>query len=196
MDSTGDLPGSVSCGGCGAERGTRSQLLGSVAVSGLADAREAYERMALRSAKRMLLEIGIDRQSALSGIPGERPASSADQRVSQICGGVTEHEFTNGALNPGWENNPQVVKYFDRNAPSQKPVHGPLLVISAEADSAVPAEMLQDAAGMCEEAGGSFLPKEYLGFLDVSSVMGTSTAEQISWIKARFDGYAAPSNCP
>jgi hypothetical protein len=173
--------------------------LGSVAVSGLADAREVYERMALRSAKRMLLEL----ESTVKALYPEfqvsdllkDPSSSADQRVSQICGGVTEHEFTNGALKPGWENNPQVVKYFDRNAPSQKPVNGPLLVISAEADSAVPAEIsAKTVAGMCKKGRRIFFLK--YRDLDASSVMGTSTAEQISWIKARFDGYAAPSNCP
>jgi hypothetical protein len=32
--------------------------------------------------------------------------------------------------------------------------------------------------------------------LDASGVMGASAADQISWIKARFAGHAAPSNCP
>jgi hypothetical protein len=32
--------------------------------------------------------------------------------------------------------------------------------------------------------------------VDASSVMGASVAEQISWIKARFAGHAAPGNCP
>jgi hypothetical protein len=32
--------------------------------------------------------------------------------------------------------------------------------------------------------------------LDASGVMGGSVADQISWIKARFAGYVAPSNCP
>jgi hypothetical protein len=32
--------------------------------------------------------------------------------------------------------------------------------------------------------------------LNASAVLGNSVSEQISWIKARFSGLPAPSNCP
>jgi hypothetical protein len=46
---------------------------------------------------------------------------------------------------------------------------------------------------MCQQ-GDRILLLKYPN-LDASGVMGASAADQISWIKARFAGYAAPSNC-
>jgi hypothetical protein len=46
---------------------------------------------------------------------------------------------------------------------------------------------------MCKQ-GSQILFLKY-PYLDASGVMGTSVADQISWIKARFAGYVAPGNC-
>jgi hypothetical protein len=63
------------------------------------------------------------------------------QRVAQTCEGETAPEFTNELLKPGWENHQFVKEFFSRNTPGQKQAHGPLLVISGEADLAIPAKM-------------------------------------------------------
>ncbi len=98
-------------------------------------------------------------------------------------------------LKPGWENNRFVKEFFSRNTPGQKPAHGPLLVISGEANLAIPAEMSgKTVARMCKQ-GDRILFLKYPD-LDASGVMGASAADQISWIKARFAGHVAPSNCP
>ena len=121
-------------------------------------------------------------------------ALPAYQRVTQTCGGETEPKFTNGMLEPGWESHRFVKEFFSRNAPGQKPAHGPLLVISGGADPAVPAEMTgKPVARMCKQ-GSRVLFLKYPD-LDASGVMGASVADQISWIKARFAGYVAPGNC-
>ena len=97
-------------------------------------------------------------------------------------------------LKPGWESNRFVKEFFSRDTPGQKPTHGPLLVISGEADPAIPAEMTEKTvARMCKQ-GSRILFLKYPD-LDASGVMGASVADQISWIKARFAGYVAPSNC-
>jgi hypothetical protein len=49
-------------------------------------------------------------------------------------------------------------------------------------------------ARMCKQ-GSRILFLKYPN-VDASGVMGASVAEQISWIKARFAGHAAPGNCP
>jgi len=68
-------------------------------------------------------------------------------------------------------------------------------VISGEANLAIPAEMSgKTVARMCKQ-GDRILFLKYPD-LDASGVMGASAADQISWIKARFAGYVAPSNCP
>ena len=174
--------------------------LGSVATSGVADAQEAYERFAQgsSSSNRMLLVLA----STVKALYPEFQVSDmlkdtalpAYQRVAQTCGGETEPEFTNGMLKPGWEDNRFVREFFSRNTPGQKPARGPLLVISGEADPAIPAEMTgRTVARMCRQ-GSRILFLKYAD-LDASGVMGASVADQISWIKARFAGYVAPGNC-
>jgi len=178
--------------------------LGSVATSGMADAQEAYERFASSSnsnpnSNRMLLVLAatvkaLHPEFRVSDLLKDE-ALPAYQRVTQTCGGETEPEFTSEMLKPGWESNQFVKKFFIRNTPGQKRAHSPLLVISGEADPAVPADMSEKTvARMCKQ-GSRIL---FLKFpnVDASGVMGASVAEQISWIKARFAGHAAPGNCP
>jgi Secretory lipase len=172
--------------------------LGSVAISGVADAQEAYQRFAQGSSNRMLLVLA----STVKAVYPEFQVSDmlkdtalpAYERVAQTCGGETEPEFTSGMLKPGWEDNRFVKEFFRRNTPGQKAAHGPLLLISGEADGAIPAEMSGKAvARMCKQ-GSRILFLKYPD-LDASGVMGASVADQISWIKARFAGYVAPGNC-
>jgi hypothetical protein len=121
-------------------------------------------------------------------------ALPAYQRVTQACGGETEPEFSNEMLKPGWENNRFVKEFFSRNTPGQKRALSPLLVISGEVDPAIPSDMSErTVARMCKQ-GGRILFLKYPD-VDASGVMGASVADQISWIKARFAGYAAPGNC-
>jgi len=173
--------------------------LGSVVTSGVADAQQVYQHFAQDSSNGMLLVLA----STVKALYPEFQVSDmlkdtalpAYQRVAQTCGGETGPQFTNGMLKPGWENNRFVKEFFSKNTPGQKPARGPLLVISGEADLAIPAEMSEKTvARMCKQ-GSRILFLKYPD-LDASGVMGASVADQISWIKARFAGDAAPSNCP
>ena len=173
--------------------------LGSVATLRVADAQEAYRRFAQGSSDRMLLVLA----STIKALYPEFLVSDmlkdealpAYQRVTQTCGGATEPELTSEMLKPGWENNQFVKEFFSRNTPGQKRAHSPLLVISGEADPAILAEISEKTvARMCKQ-GSRILFLKYPN-VDASSVMEASVAEQISWIKARFAGHAAPGNCP
>jgi hypothetical protein len=173
--------------------------LGSLATSGLADAQLAYQHFAQGSSNRMLLVLA----ATVKALYPEFKVSDmlkdialpSYQRIAQTCGGESEPEFTSEMLKPAWENNRFVKEFFSRNAPGQKPAHGPLLVISGEADPAIPAELSgKTVARMCKQ-GDRVLFLKYPD-LDASGVMGASVADQISWIKARFSGHVAPSNCP
>ena len=175
--------------------------LGSVATSGLADAQLAYEHFAQvpESSYRMLLALAFTVKALYPGFQLSDmlidKALPAYRRVAQTCGGDPEPEFTNGMLKPGWENNQFVKEFFSRNTPGQTSAHGPLLVISGEADPVIPAEMSgQTVTRMCKQ-GDRILFLKYPD-VDASGVMGASVADQISWIKARFAGHIAPSNCP
>ncbi len=172
--------------------------LGSIATSGLADARPAYRRFALTSSQRMLFVVawtikGLYPEFQLGDMLKDK-ALPAYQRASLTCGGDTEPEFTSAMLNPGWENNRWVKEFFNRNTPGQRAAHSPLLVITGEADPVIPGDMSgETVARMCKQ-GDKILFLKYPN-LDASGAAGTSTSDQISWIKARFAGDAAPSNC-
>jgi len=174
--------------------------LGSVITSGVADAQQAYHHYAQgsSSSNRMLLVLAATVKALypefqVSDMLQDK-ALPAYQRVGQTCGGETEPEFTSEMLKPGWENNRFVKDFFSRNTPGERRAHSPLLVISGEADLAIPAEMsAKTVARMCKQ-GSRVLFLKYPD-LDASGVMGASVADQISWIKARFAGYPAPGNC-
>jgi pimeloyl-ACP methyl ester carboxylesterase len=172
--------------------------LGSIVTSGLADAQPAYERFALTSSSHLMpvlastvralhLEFQVKDMLRDKALP-------AYERVTQNCGGQEEPEFTSEMLSPGWESNRFVKEFFERNTLGQKAAHGPVLVISGEADPVVPADMTaQTVARMCK-VGDKVLFLKYPN-VDASGAMGSSTSDQISWIKARFAGREAPSNC-
>jgi hypothetical protein len=172
--------------------------LGSVAVSGVADAQPVYARFAEGSSNRMLPVLASTVKALYPGFQVTDmltdKALPAYQRVAQTCGGETEPEFTSTMLKPGWENNRFVKEFFSRNTPGQKPARSPLLVISGEVDPAIPSDMSERTVARICKQGSRVLFLKYPG-LDASGVTGASVSDQISWIKARFAGYVAPSNC-
>jgi hypothetical protein len=172
--------------------------LGSVATSSVADAEEAYQRFAQGSSNRMLLVLAFTVKALYPEFQVsdmlKDTALPAYRRVAETCGGETEPGFTKDMLKPGWENNRFVKEFFSRNTPGRKPAHGPLLVISGEADPATPAEMTGKTVARICNRGSRILFLKYPD-LDAGGVMGASVADQISWIKARFAGYVAPGNC-
>ncbi|MGA7558432.1 MAG: hypothetical protein WCF61_16095 [Terriglobales bacterium] len=173
--------------------------LGSIATSGLVDAQDAYQRFAERSSNWILLALASTVKTLYPefqlGDMLKDTALPGYQRIVQTCGGETGAKSSAGMLKPGWENNQFVKEFFSRNTPGGKRAHSPLLVIGGEADPMIPADMTgKTVARMCK-AGDRVLFLKYRN-LDASGAMGASVADQISWIRARFAGDAAPGNCP
>lgn len=172
--------------------------LGSVDTSGLAGAQEAYERLALSSSNRVLLAVASTVKSLYPefrvGDMLQDSALPAYQHVSATCSVEAMPEFTSDMLKPGWQNNQFLKEFFARNNPNQEPAHAPLLVISGEIDSIIPSDITTKAvASMCKQ-GSRVLFLKYRN-LDASGAMAASASDQVSWIKARFNGQPAPSNC-
>jgi hypothetical protein len=171
--------------------------LGSIDSSGLADAQDADERFALGSSNRILLSVAATLKAMypefrVSDMLKDN-ALTPYEHVALACGRV-EPEFSSEMLNPGWQSNRFVRELFSRNTPGLKAAHGPLLVISGEIDPAIPSDMTaKTVARMCKQ-GSRVLFLKYRD-LDASGAMGASVSDQISWIKARFDGHPAPGNC-
>jgi hypothetical protein len=196
--AVGPFQGSLAAVGVAESDVRGPNYLGSVATSGLADAPLMYERFALNSSDRMLLILASSVKAVYPEFQVsdmlEQRALPAYEHLGQTCGGETTPEFTSAMLKPGWESNRFVKEFFSRNAPGQKPTHGPLLAISGGADTVIPADMSEKSVTRMCKQGNRVLFLKYRD-LDASGAMGASTSDQISWIKARFAGDAAPGNC-
>ena len=177
-----------------------ADYLGAVSIAGVAEPEEMFmwfangaERSTMvflaQGVKTVFPEFRIEEILTEKAMPLYRS-------ISQVCEirlgpAVVQTDL----VKPGWETNPLVRKFWERNRLGRIPAHGPLLVISGEADTAVPAEMTSRAVSQLCERKDRLLFVKYPA-LNASGVLGNSVSEQISWIKARFSGLPAPGNCP
>jgi pimeloyl-ACP methyl ester carboxylesterase len=174
--------------------------LGAIAISGVAEAQEIFEHLAQGPSHRMLVFLALGIKTVFPEFRVEEmltgKAIPLYQRISHACEASLWPELAaNEMLKPGWENNRYVKEFFTRNTLGRKPVHGPMLLISGEADPEVPSALTATVvARLCKQKDRVLFVK-YPG-LNESAVIGDSVSEQISWIRARFAGLPAPSNCP
>jgi hypothetical protein len=171
--------------------------LGSIAILGLADVREFYGH-ALDPFLLASLAYGIKTiypQFQVSDMLTEKGLALYHE-VEQSCSdprkiaGLSAAE----AVKPGWQDNEFVRQYFARNNPGQARAYAPMMVISGDADPAIPTAITSQAiTRMCKQ-GDSLQWQRYP--LDSAEVIGASVRDQIAWIGARFAGRAAPTTCP
>jgi pimeloyl-ACP methyl ester carboxylesterase len=97
-------------------------------------------------------------------------------------------------LRPLWEKSAAIHHFFEGNAVGGAPIGGPLFVIAGEADQTVPIEGVRAAVKQICAAKQPVTFRSYPG-LDHDPTMETSTPDQLEWIRARFAGKPAVSNC-
>ena len=174
--------------------------LGAIAISGVAEVQEIFERLLQGPSHRMLVFLAQGIKTVFPEFRVEEmltdKAIPLYQHIRNACEASSGPELAaNEMLKPGWEDNRYVKEFFTRNTPGRKPVHGPLLLISGEVDPEVPSALTATVvARLCKEKD-QVLFVRYPG-LSARAVIGESVSEQISWIRARFAGLPAPSNCP
>jgi pimeloyl-ACP methyl ester carboxylesterase len=177
-----------------------SDYLGAIAISGVAEAQEIFEHLAQGPPHHMLVFLAQGIKTVFPQFRVEDmltdKAIPLYQHIANACEASLGPEVAaNEMLKPGWENNRYVKKFFAGNTPGRKPLRGPLLLISGEADPEAPSALTEPVvARLCKQEGRVLFIK-YPG-LKASAVIGESVSEQISWIGARFAGLPAPSNCP
>ncbi len=94
-----------------------------------------------------------------------------------------------------WSRNPHAQKFFAENRAGSVPIAGPLLAIAGEGDTAVPLGAVRDVVGRaCRNRQQVFL-HTYPG-LEHDQAMLNTVPDQIAWIKDRFAGKPARTNCP
>jgi pimeloyl-ACP methyl ester carboxylesterase len=87
-----------------------------------------------------------------------------------------------------------VHRFFEGNAIGTAPIGGPILIIAGEADQTVPIDGMRAVAKqMCTSSEVATF-RSYPN-LDHDPVMEHSTPDQLAWIKSRFAGKPATSNC-
>jgi len=172
--------------------------LGSIAISGLADAKEVFAHSTQAPASSTFLAYGIKTvypQFQVTDMLTEK-ALALYQQIQQNCAETAVAQLPPAeTLRPGWDNNEFVKQYFARNILGQTQTRGAILVISADADRTVPVTIAAPLiARMCKQ--GDRVQWERYPDVDPARVIGDSARDQITWIEARFAGRPAPANCP
>jgi alpha-beta hydrolase superfamily lysophospholipase len=97
-------------------------------------------------------------------------------------------------LRPQWEKSVWIHRFFEGNAVGNAPIGGALFVIAGEADQTVPISGVRAAVKQMCAAKQPVTFRSYPG-LDHDPTMEKSTPDQLEWIRGRFAGKAATSNC-
>ncbi len=173
--------------------------LGGIAIAGIVETKDFYERMAQGPSHDMLAFLAYGIRTVY---PEFQPGNMLTEKgmtlyheVEEACtnADIRKEIVPAEMLKPHWEDDKYVRQYFARNTLGQKTAYGPLLVISSEADPAVPATTAQVIARMCKQ--GDRVQFEKYPDPDPRSLAGNSVMAQITWIRARFAGAPAPANC-
>jgi secretory lipase len=173
--------------------------LGSIAMSGAANMKDAYEKPAQGTSQPMLafLAYGIKTvfpQFQPSDVLTEK-GLSAYRQIESSCAVASNGTMpASEIVKPNWEKNGLVQEFFRRNTLGQKRAGGPLLVLGAESDPAVIAGMTSRLVGDLCKQGDRVQFIRYPG-LDSGAVLGGSVRDQIGWIQSRFKGEVASSYC-
>jgi hypothetical protein len=176
-----------------------ANYLGSIGISGVADPAEFYEHLAqgLAYPTLVFLAQGIKNQHAEFRVDDMLTGKGMAlyKYLSENCEATSgQAPQSDGVLKPGWQNNPYVKEFFSRNVLGGKPAFSPLLLISGDTEGEAPSSLTAALVSRLCQQKDPILFVNYPG-LSPSSVLGNSVGEQVSWIRARFSGQPAPSNC-
>jgi hypothetical protein len=171
--------------------------LGSVALSGVAEAKDVYERLAKGNDRGRLALLAYSVKTVSpdfdpKAMLAAQGMSFYDQ-IGQSC--APPANPTDEVTKTGWNANPDVQRFFGENRLGQKHAPAPLLVISGESDGIFPSDLVASVVSrMCQQ--GDRLQFSHYPGLDRLRVPGESVTAQTSWVRDRFAGKKAPGNCP
>lgn len=171
--------------------------LGSVAISRLADPEDMYSSAETFTDKLPLfLAYGIKTVYSQFEVRDMLAAEALPlyQKIGQQCSQDDAQQRSSAAamLQPKWQHNRFVEKYFERNRLGQKPARAPLLVVGSENDPFINGTT-KIVAQLCKQ--GDRIQFEKYHESDPGRVIGDSARDQIAWIQSRFAGGAMRSNC-
>ncbi|MGH9502572.1 MAG: alpha/beta hydrolase [Terriglobales bacterium] len=174
--------------------------LGSVAVSGVADAKGFFEEIAKGNSPGKFLFLAYAVQTLYPKFEANQILAEKGLAMYQELGSACEatsagpEGVVSQLLKPDWEGNSFVRQFFERNIIGGKPAYGPLLIISSDSDPAARTGLTARAAeDLCKQHDLVEFHR-YPGS-EFAGVLGDSVRYQLTWIQARFAGRPAVSNC-
>jgi hypothetical protein len=175
--------------------------LGSVAISGVADWNDVYERVSKEEFLPTLAFLAYGTKTVYPDfnvhdmLTGK--ALVAYQHINESCASVGKGPpFPSGeVLKHNWQNSRFVKGFLDRNTLGRNSAFAPLLVIADERDQTIaPWMTARVVTRMCKQ--GDRVQFTKFSDIEPGRVIGGSVRDQMSWIEARFAGRSITSNCP
>jgi pimeloyl-ACP methyl ester carboxylesterase len=182
-----------------------ADYLGAISVAGAADLKSILDGMG-KPGSTASYYLGYMAYAMKARTPSFQPsdmlAGEALKRYTDVttkgCWNYAYAAFINApvgpVLKPGWDQTPAVRRFLADNELGRSPIGGPLLVIGGEADETVPFAPLRAVAKRACNNGIGLTFRSYPG-LDHDPTMDKSTPDQLAWVRDRFAGKAATSNC-
>ena len=180
--------------------------LGAVSVAGALRLDQFLELMD-RTAGGLTMYVAYMGWALHTRFPEFKPEDLLTPRAMQLYGQVTTQgcwyygyaTFADmpgkGVLKPNWRQNEYVQRFAKEDEEGTVPVNKPLLVLAGEADQSIPIEGVRELVARSCRNGTRLQFKSYPG-LDHDPTMSHSMPDQLTWIRDRFAGKPALSNCP
>jgi alpha-beta hydrolase superfamily lysophospholipase len=180
-------------------------FLGTVALAGASDLQDGIEsvlnaRLPMLNGLVAFWVYGVKTvypQLQLKDVLTDQAVALYDRSVEDGCSaasGAFAALPTDQILQPGWSRNRYIQQFLERNRPGTKATFGPLLLVVGGDDM-----LFTEVAGqkvfqrLC--AGGGRIQRRLYPGLGHDPVVYGSLRDQMDWIKDRFAGRAAPSDC-
>ena len=174
--------------------------LGSIAVSGIADAKDFYEQAATGNSSAQLVILAYEVQTLY-------PAFQAKEVLTDRAFAIYRPLETSCAITPGdsgvaatqmvktgWQDKSLVRQFFIRNTIGERAASRPLLIVSSDADPVARMGMTKRIVARLCKRGDQVQFLRYQSS-ESAAVLTDSVRDQISWIQERFAGRLAPGNC-
>jgi len=180
-------------------KNSNKEFLGAIGILGAANPPEFFEQLAQAPSNLMLISLAQALKNQHPEFPIADMLTGKGITLYKVLGDSCEAPSeqvpdSNELAKPGWQNNPYIKDFFSRNALGRSQAFSPVLLISGETAGDVPASLTEALVGQLCQRKDHVLFVNYPG-LNSSAVLGNSVGEQVSWIRARFSGQPAPSNC-
>jgi hypothetical protein len=172
-------------------------FLGALAVSTYADFNQAPDHILQASSGESALLLVYDVASSHPGFPMsdilQPQAAALYKSLQDSCSNPAAGLPAEDILKSNWAGNPQVREFLAGNQLGQKPAAAPLLVVSGAPPSGTTASRPPLIARMCKL--GDHVEFDQYQKESVSGAYGDSVRSQMAWVRDRFEGRPAQSNC-